>query len=691
MSTASLLIELGCEELPAHAIGPMAEALGTQLQQALDSDGLVATDATVEVFATPRRIATVISAVGDAQPDQTQTRTGPAVAAAFDAAGEPTPAALGFARSCQVDVSALERATDKQGERLAFTFVQAGQTLTERLQARLPTVFDQLPMPKRMRWADGDESFLRPVQWLCVLHGDQALAVEALGLQSSALSRGHRFHAPEAFAVSHADAYAETLRSQGELEPDFGRRCDSIREQVTGLAAELGGTPVLPDALVAECAALVEKPVALAGRFDEAFLSVPKEVLIQTMQDDQRYFALLDDSGNLMPAFITISNIASLNPDTVREGNERVIRPRLADAKFFWDHDVQQPLASHLPALKSVVFQKQLGTLHDKTERLVRLSRHISAELDADQVLTERAARLAKCDLMTQTVYEFPAMQGIAGKYLIHGEGESIAVAEAIEQQYFPKQAGDDTASGIVAQVLSIADKADTLTGIFALGQKPTGTKDPFGLRRAALGLLRTLIERDLDLDLRELYAAAADSLRKQLDDTDKALDALPYTWERLRAYYGDQGIDASVVDAVMARGVTRPVDFNRRVHAVTAFLAMPESDALAAANKRCRNLLKKADTDAGAIDTALLGDDDERALHEVIVSTRADVDGHLARADYPAALSSLAALRAPVDAFFENVMVNVDDPAVKANRLALLRALSELCSEVADVSELSR
>ncbi|MEM6985450.1 MAG: glycine--tRNA ligase subunit beta [Pseudomonadota bacterium] len=690
MSDQSLLVELGCEELPAHSVLPMAEALGANLKAALASDALVDADAAVEVFATPRRIATLIRGVRARQDDQSQTRTGPAVAAAFDADGAPTPAALGFARSCKVDISQLSRVTDKGGERLAHTFVQPGQSLEQRLADRLPSVFDQLPMPKRMRWADGDASFLRPVQWLCGIHGNAPLSVQAFALDAVSSTRGHRFHAPDAVAIHSAEDYADTLRRR-HVEPDFARRSDDIRDQVTALADTLGGKAVMPDELVEECAALVEKPVALAGRFDEAFLSVPKEVLIQTMQDDQRYFALLDDQGELLPAFITISNIASTQPDVVRDGNERVIRPRLADAKFFWDQDRQRPLGSHLSALKSVVFQKQLGTLHDKTERLVRLSRYISGELDTDQVLTERAARLAKCDLMTQTVYEFPAMQGIAGKYLIHQEGESIAVAEALEQQYFPKQAGDDTASGIISQVLSLADKADTLAGIFAIGQKPTGTKDPFGLRRAALGLLRTLIERNLDLDLRELLNAAAEGLGQHLSDTSHAMDALPYSLERLRTYYTDQGIDAVVIDAVMARDVTRPVDFDRRVQAVTAFRALPESEALAAANKRCRNLLKKSAHSAIDVDPTLLFEAPEVALHHAITSTRATVDARLQDLDYTVALRSLAALRDPVDRFFEGVMVNTDDEATKTNRLALLNSLTTLCSEVADVSELSR
>ncbi len=687
----TLIVELGCEELPAGSVKPMSTALASTLSAALQSAKLLAVDTAPTAYATPRRIAVSVPAVAAQQADQTQTRTGPAVSAAFGEDGAPTPAALGFARSCGVDIEALDRVTDKGGERLAHTFTQHGQSLEDWLKDALPGLIDNLPMPKRMRWADGDAAFLRPVQWLCVVYGDTPLRVDALGLSSDEHSRGHRFHAPAALAISQADAYADTLREQGHVEPEFDCRCDDIRTQVQALADELGGTPVLPDALVEECAALVEKPVAIAGRFDDAFLSVPKEVLIQTMQDDQRYFALLDSRGELMPAFITISNIASRNPETVRQGNERVIRPRLADAKFFWDQDSQTPLGSHVSSLKSVVFQKQLGTLHDKTERLVRLSRFVSGEIEADQVLTERAARLSKCDLMTQTVYEFPAMQGIAGRYLIHNEGESAAVADALEQQYHPKQAGDETADGIIAQVLAIADKADTLAGIFAIGQKPTGAKDPFGLRRAALGLLRTLIERRIELDLAELFAAAADGLRAQLDDSTRAMDALPYTLERLRSYYTDQGIDSVIVDAVMACNITKPIDFDRRVHAVASFLTLPESDALAAANKRCRNILKKSNSQPSDVDPSLFTEAAEQALGDAIESTRGQVDAHLASSDYNSALQSLAALREPVDSFFDHVMVNTDDDTVRANRLALLAQLSTLCSEVADLSELSR
>ncbi len=685
---ATLLIELGCEELPAASIQPMAAALAEKLQAQLKDAGFAPGD--TQVFATPRRLAVLISEVQKQQADRAIEKRGPAVQAAFDAEGNASKAALGFAKSCGVEFDQVGRLKTDKGEWLAYNFTQKGEALSKQLGPLLESVINNLPMPKRMRWGANNYSFLRPVLWLTALHGDELMPATVLGLNSGRSTRGHRFHAPAEIELTQAEDYAEALRSQGHVEPDYAKRMASIREQVLAAAATAGGQAVVDEDLVEECAALVEWPVAISGHFDEVFLEVPKEALIQTMKNDQRYFPLLDESGKLLPTFITISNINSSDEALVRQGNERVIRPRLADAMFFWQQDLKTPLGSLLPSLKTVVFQKKLGTLHDKTERLVRLTRHIAQQIDADAVLVERAARLSKCDLMTQMVYEFPEMQGIAGKYYIYKEGESIAVATALEEQYMPKQAGSPTPEGIIGQILAIAEKLDTLAGIFGIGQKPTGAKDPFALRRASLGILRIIIERKLDLDLHDLLSTAQQALADKLDKPEQVFDALDYALDRLQGYYADQGIDRRVVDAVMAKKPTRPLDFDKRVHAVTAFLQLPEAEALAAANKRIQNILKKADAIGEGVDESLLAAGAEQTLYDTLLTTEAEVQPLYRRGEYEAGLRALAGLRGPVDSYFDDVMVNADDNAIKLNRLALLQRLGNLCTEAGDLSALS-
>lgn len=685
---APLLIELGCEELPAGSVLPMAKALANGLHKELDDAGFK--PGAMKIFATPRRLAVLFDDVQGQQADQAIEKRGPAVKAAFDADGNPSKAAQGFAKSCGVDFDQLGRLNTDKGEWLAHSFTQKGEPLSTQFEHMLKTVVNALPMPKRMRWGAGAESFLRPVLWLLVLHDETVIPASVLGLQSDRYTRGHRFHAPQQISLAHANDYCTVLRAQGHVEPDYQARMEEIRQQVLAAAKTAGGQAVLDEDLVDECAALVEWPVAISGSFDEIFLEVPKEALIQTMKDDQRYFPLLDSEGKLLPTFITISNIVSADVCKVREGNERVIRPRLADAMFFWKQDLKQPLASHLPALKSVVFQEKLGTLHDKTERLVRLSRHIAQQLEADAVLIERAARLSKCDLMTHMVYEFPEMQGIAGKYYIYKEGESLAVANALEEQYLPKQAGDPTPDGIIGQVLAICEKLDTLAGIFGIGQKPTGTKDPFALRRSSLGILRIIIERKLNLDLRDLLSAAQQALADKLDQPELVFDALDYAMERLPSYYAEQGIDRRVVDAVSAKRLSAPLDFDQRVQAVNSFLQLPEAEALAAANKRIQNILKKADAIGNTVDEKLIEAGAETELFSALQNTEAKVRPLYTVGNYSDGLRALAKLRDPVDNFFDQVMVNVDDQELRQNRLALLQRLGDLCVEVADLSKLS-
>ncbi len=685
-----LLVELGVEELPAGSVLPMAQYLGDQLaqylkDQAFDPGG-------VEIFATPRRIAAVIRNVKARQDDRELERRGPAVQAAFDDEGNPKPAATGFAKSVGVEVADLERLKTDKGEWLYYKLMQPGESLSSQLPTVLDKIFSSMPMPKRMRWADLDIDFLRPIHWMVVMHGSAALPGKVMGLSFSDETRGHRFHAPQAMKIKSPGDYAEQLMSAGQVIASFPVRREAVIAEVTRQATEFGADAVMDEGLIDEVTALVELPVAVTGQFEEEYLSVPKEALIQTMQDNQRYFPLLGKDGSLMAAFITVSNIESSNPEMVRKGNERVVRPRLADAMFFWEQDQKKPLEAHLETLKKVVFQKQLGTVYDKTERLVELSEKISAELGFDIDNCKRAALLSKCDLMTEMVNEFAKMQGIAGRYYSTIEGESADVSSALEEQYLPKHAGDKTPHSPVGQVLAIADKLDTLCGIIGIGQMPSGTKDPFALRRTSLGLLRIIIENNLDLDLSKLLSYGKQALGDKLEKPENVDDALDYVLERLPAYYQDQGLSGDIVDAVMAEKPTRPLDFDKRVKAVNEFRVLPESVALASANKRIRNILKKAESQvADSVDKSLLQEDAEIALHKALGGLSTNVEPMFARGDYEPALKALAALREPVDTFFDKVMVMAEDVAVKNNRLALLKQVSALCSRVADISRLQQ
>lgn len=684
----NLLVELGCEELPAGSVLALATSLGQQLQQALKDDAFEPGD--VRVFATPRRIAALVNNVKVRQDDREVERRGPAVAAAFDDNGDPKPAANGFAKSVGVDVSELDRLKTDKGEWLYYKLMQPGETLALRLPQMLEKVFAAMPMPKRMRWSDVDVEFLRPVHWCLVLHGDQALDGQLMGLSFGRRTRGHRFHSPDWMDINTTEDYESTLLEKGSVIADYATRREAVIKAVTENAKSYGAVAVMDEELVDEVTALVEWPVAIAGTFEDEYLEVPKEALIQTMQENQRYFPLLSEDGSLKAGFITVANIASSDPDMVRKGNERVVRPRLADAMFFWQQDQKKTLESHLETLKKVVFQQQLGTLYDKTERLVVLAGAVANELGFDVEKCERAALLSKCDLMTEMVYEFAKMQGIAGRYYSALEGESKDVSDALEEQYLPKQAGDKTPSTPTGQVLAIADKLDTLAGIIGIGQMPSGTKDPFALRRTSLGLLRIIIEHRLDLDLAGLLESAKSALGDKLEKPGQVDEALDYILERLRAYYLDQGVSSDVIDAVMAEKTTRPLDFEKRITAVNEFRAMPESISLASANKRIRNILKKADSEIlDTVDYSVLQDEAEKNLFKSLESVSANVEPMFARGDYEPALRALAELREPVDTFFDKVMVMAEDESVRRNRLALLNQVGNLCSRVADISRL--
>jgi glycyl-tRNA synthetase beta chain len=682
------LVEIGTEELPPKALLRLAESFAVGVREGLEKAGLA--HGTVRRYATPRRLAVSVEALAIAQPDRVVERRGPALAAAFDEEGEPTQAALGFARSCGVDVETLDRLQTDKGAWLVHRKIEAGQPTPTLLPAIVERALGALPIPKRMRWASLRTEFVRPVHWVVLLFGDDVVPAEILGLQAGRATRGHRFHHPAPLHLAEPAAYLPLLETEGRVVADFEARREAIRAQVVEAAVGLGGRALLDEALVDEVTSLVEWPVALTGSFDTRFLEVPAEALISTMQDNQKYFPVVDAAGRLMPHFVTVANIESREPAQVRAGNERVIRPRLADAAFFWDQDRRRPLASRIDELKSVVFQERLGTLYDKSQRLATLARAIATRLDGEPELAERAAWLSRCDLVTSMVGEFPALQGVMGRYYAAHDREPHEVAQALDEQYQPRFAGDALPATGTGQVLALAERLDTLLGIFAVGQPPTGDKDPFGLRRAALGALRILIERGLDLDLERLLEEAADGFPREVAAADAIGQLYDFMMERLRGYYLESGIRPDVFEAVLARRPTRPVDFDRRVRAVTAFRALPAAESLAAANKRIRNILRQAEgLIPQAVDPARLVQPAEHRLAEEVAARAEEIAPLLERGAYTEALTRLADLREAVDRFFDEVMVMVEDERLRANRLALLTALSGLFLRVADLSRL--
>jgi glycyl-tRNA synthetase beta chain len=684
----NLLIELGTEELPPKALLKLSGAFTAGIVDGLKKAGFAITD--VKSFAAPRRLAVLIKDVATSQPDREIERKGPALKAAYDADGKPTKAVIGFARSCGVEVDQLQQQETDKGVWLVFKATEKGQALSALIEDIINQSLSQLPIPKRMRWGSYDAEFVRPVHWLLLMHGDKVIDAEVLGLKSSAKTFGHRFHSPAAITLNCADEYQEKLLTQGFVIADFEQRKQNIERQVVEAVERLDGEAIIDETLLDEVTALNEWPVAVAGEFDEVFLQVPAEALIKTMQDNQKYFPVRDGFGNLKNHFITVSNIDSKSPEKVKEGNERVVRPRLADAKFFWEQDQKQPLESFNKALENVVFQEKLGTIAEKTQRVTRLAESVAKQLGANTDYVSRAALLSKCDLMTDMVGEFASLQGVMGKRYAQKAGEADEVAEALDEQYKPRGASDDTASTVTGQILSISDKLDTLVGIFAIGQKPTGEKDPYALRRASLGILRTIIERQLDLDLKQLISEAAVLLKDKVDASKAVPEVFEYMLERLRAYYIDRGVSVDVFDAVSALSPSRPLDFDKRIKAVSAFRELAEAESLAAANKRVGNILKKSATDGtAAVDESLLSEDAEKKLYESLNKLKQAVEPLFDSGDYETALSQLSSLRDPVDAFFDSVMVMVDDEAVKNNRIALLNTMNQLFLRAADLSRL--
>ena len=691
MRTENCLVELGTEELPPKALKSLGEAFATQFEAALTQADL--SFDSVSWFAAPRRLAVYVSGLAEGQADKVVEKRGPAVSAAFDADGNPTKAAEGWARGNGIDVADAERLVTDKGEWLLHKAHVPGQSVAELLEGLINQAVSKLPIPKPMRWGNYNTQFIRPVHTLCVLYGSEVVNVSVLGLTSARVVQGHRFHGEGRFELDHADNYASALEQQYVLA-DFEARKDKVRQQLEDAAQSLSLKPDYNEDLLEEIASLVEWPVVLQAGFDEAFLAVPKEALIYTMKDDQKYVPLLDSDGALSNTFLFVTNIESRDASQVISGNEKVIRPRLADAEFFFNSDKKTTLESRLESLETVLFQKQLGTLKEKSERISALSAFIASQIDANETQAARAGLLAKTDLMSNMVMEFPDVQGVMGKYYALNDGEDAPVAEALYEQYMPRFAGDALPSSGVSASVALADKLDTLVGIFGLGQLPKGDKDPFALRRAAIGVLRIVTELSLPLDLETLVSKAIDVYGDKLTNAETQSQVVDFVLGRFTALLQDQTIAIDVIQAVAARRPTKPADYLARVHAVDKFRALEEAEALAAANKRVANILAKQNvevTDTVNIDESLLAGEAEKALYVELKAAQKEVDIAVPSQDYTRILTALATLRNVIDNFFDNVMVMADDEAVKNNRLALLSLLRQLFLTTADISILAK
>jgi glycyl-tRNA synthetase beta chain len=683
MSALDFLVELGTEELPPKALGKLSDAFRSGIEKGLKEAGL--NHGRVQAFAAPRRLAVLIEQLDSEQPDRSINLDGPPLQAAFDAEGEPTQAALGFARKCGVDLAEI----DRSGPKLRYSRSIPGQLTAELLPGIVETSLNELPIPKRMRWAARKEEFVRPTQWLVMLLGDQVIDCTLLTQRAGRESRGHRFHSPGPLRISKPTSYLEDLRG-ARVIADFAERRESIAKRVEQLAGEQNGSAIVPPALLDEVTALVEWPVPLVCSFEERFLEVPQEALITTMQDNQKYFCLLDAKGKLLPRFITVANIESKDPAQIVAGNEKVVRPRLTDAEFFFKQDKKQKLDSFNERLKNVVFQAQLGTVYDKAVRISKLAAFIAERTEGNARWAARAGLLCKCDLATEMVGEFPEMQGIAGYYYALNDGEPNDVALALNEQYMPRGAGAELPSTHTGSVLAVADKLDTLVGIFGIGMLPTGSKDPYALRRAALGILRILIEKQLDLDLVEAVRFSVDQFGNQVKAEGLTDQVLDFIFDRLRARYEDEGVEIASYLSVRAVQPGSALDFDQRVQAVQAFRNLPEAEALAAANKRVSNLLSKFEAKLPeTVEPRYFDNATEFSLYSALQQAEQAVQPLAADRQYREALERLAHLRGPVDAFFEAVLVNAEDASVRANRYALLARLRGLFLGVADISAL--
>ncbi|MCK8908065.1 glycine--tRNA ligase subunit beta [Haemophilus influenzae] len=687
MTTQNFLVEIGTEELPPKALKTLATSFADNVEAELNQAGLSFDK--IEWFAAPRRLAVKVLNLATQQPSKEMEKRGPAVSAAFDAEGKPTKAAEGWARGCGITVEQAERIATDKGEWLVHRAKIKGQPTKNLLNDIVANALAKLPIPKPMRWADKTVQFIRPVHTVTMLLGDELIEGEILGVASARTIRGHRFLGEKEFEIQHADQYPQLLCEKGSVVADFNERKAEILAKSQAKATALGGVADIEESLLEEVTSLVEYPNVLAAKFEERFLAVPAEALVYTMKGDQKYFPIYDKDGRLLPHFIFVSNINPEDPTAIIEGNEKVVRPRLTDAEFFFKTDLKQKLVDRLPRLETVLFQQQLGTLKDKTDRIEQLAGEIAKQIGAEEAKAKRAGLLSKCDLMTNMVFEFTDTQGVMGMHYARHDGEDEEVAVALNEQYMPRFAGDELPKSLVASAVALADKFDTLTGIFGIGQAPKGSADPFALRRAALGALRIIVEKNLPLDLEDLVKKSAALFGDKLTNKNVVADVVDFMLGRFRAWYQDEGITVDVIQAVLARRPTRPADFDARVRAVSHFRTLDSAEALAAANKRVSNILAKADATIGEINLTACVESAEKALAEAVLALRTEVQPLIAQGDYTTVLDKLANLRAPVDSFFDNVMVNAEDPALRQNRLAILNTLQGLFLQVADISVL--
>ncbi|MCO6560431.1 MAG: glycine--tRNA ligase subunit beta [Gilliamella sp.] len=682
----TFLVEIGTEELPPKSLRTLAESFAANFIQQLDNANLEHGE--VLWYASPRRLALKVLNLNDTQPDSQIVKRGPAVSAAFDANGNATKAAEGWARGCGITVDQAERIQTDKGEWLSYTQNQKGQPVVNLLCDMVKTALSKLPIPKPMRWAARQVEFIRPCHTVTMLYGDELVPGTILEIKSDRIIRGHRFMGEQEFTIDNADQYPEILEQRGKVIADYDKRKSIIKQQAEEEAAKLNGKADLTDNLLEEVSSLVEWPVVLTAKFEERFLEVPAESLVYTMKGDQKYFPVYDKQGKLLPNFIFVANIESKDPQVVISGNEKVVRPRLADAEFFYQTDLKQRLEDRLPRLETVLFQQQLGTVKDKAIRIESLSGFIADKIGADVEQAKRAGKLTKCDLVTNTVFEFPETQGIMGRYLALKDGESIEVATAIEEQYKPRFAGDELPSTAVSCSVSIAEKLDTLAGIFGIGQHPKGDKDPFALRRAAIGVLRIIVEKALPLDLVELANYAASLYGDKLNNKNVVDDIVNFMQGRFRAWYQEQGFAIDTIQAVLALNPTKPADFDARVKAVTHFRTLPEASSLAEANKRVSNILSKVEvTIPEQINAALLETGAEGELAKKLAILTDKLSPYFSESRYQDALIELSSLKETVNAFFDSVMVMVDNEGIRLNRLALLKKLQNLFLKVADIS----
>lgn len=688
MTDKTFLVEIGTEELPPKALRNLAESFAANFTAELDNAGL--THGAVSWFAAPRRLALKVAGLSAAQPDRIVEKRGPAIAQAFDANGNPTKAAEGWARGCGITADQAERLRTDKGEWLLYRAQVKGERAQALLAAMVANALAKLPVPKLMRWGDKDTQFVRPVHTVTMLLGDELIAGRVLGIESARIIRGHRFMGEAEFTIDNADQYPHILLERGKVVADYAARKAKIKADAEAAARRIGGNADLSDSLLEEVTSLVEWPVVLTAKFEEKFLAVPAEALVYTMKGDQKYFPVYDGAGKLLPNFIFVANIESKDPQQIISGNEKVVRPRLADAEFFFNTDRKRRLEDHLPRLETVLFQQQLGTLRDKTDRIVALAGWVAQRIGADVAHAERAGLLAKCDLMTNMVFEFTDTQGVMGMHYARHDGEAEDVAVALNEQYQPRFAGDELPSSGVACALAIADKMDTLAGIFGIGQHPKGDKDPFALRRAALGVLRIIVEKRLPLDLQTLTEEAARLYGDKLTNANVVDDVIEFMLGRFRAWYQEEGHSVDTIQAVLARRPTRPADFDARVKAVSHFRSLDAAQALAAANKRVSNILAKSDDTLNErVEASLLKEKEEIQLATYVIALSDKLAPWFAEGRYQEALVELSQLRESVDNFFDKVMVNADDSRVRINRLTLLNELRNLFLKVADISVL--